>query len=51
MVADKMAAIADAQVAAAATLLTGDSHEIAMKVMQVFKKRVHANKNRLSSEH
>jgi hypothetical protein len=51
MVADKMAAIADAQIAAAATLLTGDSHEIAMTVMQVLKKRVRANKDRLSSEH
>jgi hypothetical protein len=51
MVADKLAAIADAQIAAAATLLTGDGHEIAMKVMQVFKTRVHANKNRLSNQH
>ena len=51
MVADKLAAIADAQIAAAATLLTGDSHEMAMKVMQVFKKRVRANKTRLSNQH
>lgn len=49
MVTDKMAALSEAQVAAAATVPAGNSHKVAMKVLQVIKKRVRANKNRLSN--
>jgi hypothetical protein len=48
MVTDKMAALAEAQFAAAATVLAGNSHNVATKVLQVFKKRVRANQRRLS---
>ena len=48
MVTDKMAALTEAQLAAAATVLTGDSHKIPDKILQVFKKRIRANKKRLS---
>jgi hypothetical protein len=37
MVADKMAALSEAQFAAAAAVLTGDSHRLADKVLRVFK--------------
>ena len=49
MVADKMAALTEAQLAAAAAVLTGDSHRLANKVLRVFKKRVRANRNRLAN--
>ena len=49
MVADKMAALSEAQFAAAAAVLTGDSHRLANKVLRVFKKRVRANRNRLAN--
>ena len=49
MVADKMAALSEAQFAAAAAVLTGDSHKLANKVLRVFKKRVRANRNRLAN--
>jgi hypothetical protein len=50
MVADKMAALTEAQVAAAVAVLTGDIHKLSSKVLQVLKKRVRANKNRLSNQ-
>jgi hypothetical protein len=46
MVADKMAALTEAQFAA---VLTGDSHKLANKLLRVFKKRVRANRNRLAN--
>jgi len=46
MVTDKMAT--EAQLAAAATFLTGDGQKTADKILQVFKKRIRANKRRLS---
>lgn len=49
MVADKMAALREAQFAAAKAVLTGDSHKLAHKVFRMFKKRVRANENRLSN--
>jgi hypothetical protein len=49
MVADKMAALTEAQFAAAAAMLTGDSHKLASKVLRGFKKRVRANRNRLAN--
>jgi hypothetical protein len=48
MFAEKMAALTEAQIATAATILTGRSHTAAKKVVQVYKKRVRANKTRLS---
>lgn len=48
MIDDKMAALGEAQLAAAATMLAGDSHNVAAKVLRVFKKRVRANRTRLS---
>ena len=48
MVAEKMAALAEAQVATAAAVVTGRSHTAAQKVVQVFKKRMRANRKRLS---
>jgi hypothetical protein len=48
MVTDKMAALREAHVAAAAGALTGDNHKAAKKVLRVFTKRVRANKTRLS---
>ena len=49
MVADKMAALSEAQFATAAAVLTGDSHRLANKVLRVFQKRVRANKTRLAN--
>ena len=43
-----MAALSEAQLAAAATMLAGDSQKVAAKVLKVFKKRVRANRTRLS---
>lgn len=51
MVADKMAALSEAQFAAAAAVLTGDGHKLANKVLRVFRKRVRANRNRLANRH
>ena len=51
MVADKMAALSEAQFAAAAAVLTGDGHKLANKVLRVFRKRVRANGNRLANRH
>jgi hypothetical protein len=48
MVTDKMAAMSEAHFAAAAGVLTGDSHKAAKHVLRVFKKRVRANRRRLS---
>ena len=48
MIGDKMAAVTEAQLAAAATMLAGDSHKVAAKILKVFKKRVRANRTRLS---
>ncbi len=48
MVVEKMAALTEAQVATAATIVTGRSHTAAKKVVQVFKKRMRANRKRLS---
>jgi hypothetical protein len=49
MVADKMAALTEAQFAAAAAVLTGDSLKLVNKLLRVFKKRVRANRNRLAN--
>jgi hypothetical protein len=49
MVADKMAALTEAQFAAAAAMLTGGSHKLANKVLRGFKKRVRANRSRLAN--
>ena len=48
MVTDKLAALTEAQLAAAANVLTGDALKIADKMLRVFRKRVRANKRRLS---
>jgi len=49
MVIEKIAAAAEAQVAAAAALLNGHKdHVIAGKALTVYKKRVRANRRRLS---
>ena len=48
MVTDKLAALTEAQLAAVATVLTGDSLKIADNILRVFRKRVRANKQRLS---
>jgi hypothetical protein len=48
IIGDKMAAVTEAQLAAAATMLAGDSHKVAAKVLRVFNKRVRANRTRLS---
>jgi hypothetical protein len=47
MVTDKLAAL-EAQLAAVANVLTGDGLKIADKILRVFRKRVRANKRRLS---
>jgi len=48
MVAEKVAAAAEAHLAAAAAVMTGNKdHVTAGKVLRVFKKRVRANKRRL----
>ena len=49
MVVEKIAAAAEAQVAAAAAMLNGHKdHVIAGKALTVYKKRVRANRRRLS---
>jgi hypothetical protein len=48
MVPDKIAALAEAQFAAAAAVMTGNSHRGAKKVLHMFRKRVRANRKRLS---
>jgi hypothetical protein len=48
MVTDKLAALTEAQLAAVANVLTGDALKIADKILRVFRKRVRANKRRLS---
>jgi uncharacterized membrane protein YciS (DUF1049 family) len=48
MVTDKLAALTEAQLAALANILTGDGLKIADKILRVFRKRVRANKRRLS---
>jgi hypothetical protein len=49
MAAEKAAAIAEAQVAAAAAVMAGrKSHAVAGKALGVIRKRVRANKRRLS---
>lgn len=49
MVTEKVAALAQAQAAAAAAAVRGGSNpQIAKKVLRVYKKRVRANKRRLS---
>ena len=48
MVADKMAALTEAQLAVVVTVLTGKGHNAGGKMLQVFRRRVRANKRRLS---
>jgi hypothetical protein len=49
MVVEKIAAAAEAQVAAAAAMMNGHKdHVIASKALTVYKKRVRANRRRLS---
>jgi hypothetical protein len=49
MVTEKVAALAEAQAAATAAAISGgDSHRVAKKVLGVYKKRVRANKRRLT---
>ena len=48
MVTDKVAALAEVQVAAAPAALPGNSHKTAKKVLNVLEKRIRANKNRLA---
>ena len=49
MVTEKVAALAEAQTAAAAAVMKGGkSHRVAKKVLGVYKKRVRANKRRLT---
>jgi hypothetical protein len=49
MVTEKVAALAEAQTAAAAAVIKGGkSHRVAKKVLGVYKKRVRANKRRLT---
>jgi hypothetical protein len=49
MVSEKIAAVAEAQGAATAAVMTGSKdHATAGKVLNVFKKRVRANKRRLA---
>ena len=49
MVTEKVAALVEAQAAAAAaTIKGGQSHRVAKKVLGVYKKRVRANKRRLT---
>ena len=49
MVTEKVAALAEAQAAAAATVVKGGKgHRVAKKVLGVYKKRVRANKRRLT---
>jgi len=49
MAAEKIAAVAEAQAAVAAAVIAGrNNHVIAGKALGVFRKRVRANKRRLS---
>jgi hypothetical protein len=49
MVTEKVAALAEAQAAAATVAITGGkSHRVANKVLGVYRKRVRANKRRLT---
>ena len=49
MIAEKIAAVSEAQTVAAAAIVSGRrDNVVARKVMRVFKKRVRANKRRLS---
>jgi hypothetical protein len=49
MVTEKVAALVEAQAAAAtATIKGGNSHRVAKKVLGVYKKRVRANRRRLT---
>jgi hypothetical protein len=48
MINDKMAALGEAHLAAASGALSGDGQKLARKVLRVFRKRVRANKKRLS---
>jgi hypothetical protein len=49
MVTEKVAALAEAQAAAAAAVVKGGKgHRVAKKVLGVYKKRVRANKRRLT---
>lgn len=51
MVTEKAAAIVESQVAAAAAVITGrKDHVVAGKVLNVFRKRVRANRRRLSRQ-
>jgi hypothetical protein len=50
MVTDKMTALTEAQLEATATVLAGRGHKVAAKVLDVFKKRVRANRDRLSNQ-
>ncbi len=48
MVTEKVAALAEAQAAAAAAVIRGaKDHHVAKKVLGVYKKRVRANRRRL----
>jgi hypothetical protein len=48
MVTEKIAALTEAQVAAATAAMRGDSHQVARKALGVYKKRVRRNKQRLA---
>ena len=49
MVTDKVAALAEAQSAAATAVIKGGkSHRVAKKVLGIYKKRVRANRRRLT---
>jgi hypothetical protein len=49
MVVEKMTALAEAQMAAAAAIMNGDKdHVVARKALTVFRKRVRGNRRRLS---
>ena len=52
MVIEKGSAVAEAQVAATTAVMTGSrDHVVAGKALNVFRKRVTANKKRLSGKH
>ena len=48
MVTDKMAAVTEAQLAAVMTILTGNGHNAGKKMLHVYRRRVRANRRRLS---
>src|SRR5580658_2369636 len=49
MVTEKVAALGEAQAAAVAAVIKGDkNHRVAKKVLRVYKKRVSANRRRLT---